>query len=117
MAAGTDGRLYTELMSTNQVQQLDSHIFANAKDVANQKDSTCINPKRLRRFSKDTTNGPINPRNLYPTFRTTLKGPRGRSYCLRTSSGGTTTHSRQIPSGSTEPITMAAPVPCLDRNF
>jgi hypothetical protein len=55
MAAGTAGRLYTELMSTNQVQQLVSHIFANAKDAANQKDSTCINLKRLRRFSKDTT--------------------------------------------------------------
>ena len=43
MVAGTAGRLYTELMSTNQVQQLDLHIFANAKDAANQKDSTCIN--------------------------------------------------------------------------
>ncbi len=43
MDAGTVGRLYTELMSTIQVQQLDSHIFANAKDAANQKDSTCIN--------------------------------------------------------------------------
>ena len=55
MAAGTVGRLYTKLMSTNQVQQLASHTFANARDADNQKDLTCINSKRLRRFSKDTT--------------------------------------------------------------
>ena len=40
---------------TNKVCQLVTHISANARDAANQKDSTCINPKRLRRFSKDTT--------------------------------------------------------------
>lgn len=102
-------------MSTNQVQQLDSHIFANAKDAANQKDSTCINSKRLRRFSKDTKNGPINPRNLYPTLRTTRKRPRGREQMPAPSTGGSSVH--KIPSGSTKPTTMAAPVPYLDRNF
>jgi hypothetical protein len=59
LAAGTAGRLYTKLMSgiqiTQKVYQLVTHIFANARNAANQKDSTCINPKRLRRFSKDTT--------------------------------------------------------------
>ncbi len=121
LAAGTAGRLYTKLMSeiqiTNKVYQLVTHIFANAKDAANQKDLTCINPKRLRRFSKDTKNGPINPRNLYPTLRTTRKRPRGREQMPAPPTGGSSVHNDQIPSGSTKPAAMAAPVPCLVRNF